>query len=114
MKKLVINTKNVGYVKIFKDEVKNSQVFEDYKKIIKSYDNKFSILPFKSSDAPIIGFEKIFKSINGLSKSKGIIDEELLKTMTSGIDLQKFNSLLDDNKFFVKSYIEDIGLGGNK
>lgn len=92
----------------------NSFVFEDYKKIIKSYDNKFSILPFKSSDAPIIGFEKIFKSINGLSKSKGIIDEELLKTMTSGIDLQKFNSLLDDNKFFVKSYIEDIGLGGNK
>lgn len=92
----------------------NSFVFEDYKKIIKSYDNKFSILPFKSSDAPIIGFEKIFKSINGLSKSKGIIDEELLKTMTAGIDLQKFNLLLDDNKFFVKSYIEDIGLGGNK
>lgn len=33
MKKLIINTKNVGYVKIFKDEVKNSQVFEDYKNL---------------------------------------------------------------------------------
>ena len=33
MKKLIIDTKNVGYVKIFKDEVKNSQVFEDYKNL---------------------------------------------------------------------------------
>ncbi|MDD3054825.1 MAG: hypothetical protein PHE16_02990 [Aliarcobacter sp.] len=33
MKQLLIDTKNVGYVKIFKDELKNSQTFEDYKNL---------------------------------------------------------------------------------
>lgn len=90
----------------------NSMIASDYKKIVENYNNKFAITPFKSSDAPIIGFEKIFKSINELSKSKGIINEEIFKTMTSGIDLDKFNSLLENNSVFVKSYNEDIGLGG--
>lgn len=92
----------------------NFLIFDSYKKIVESYNNQYSILPFKSSDAPIIGFEKIFKSINELSKSKGIINEEIFKTMTLGVDLQKFNMLLDSNSMFTKSCINDIGLGGTK
>ena len=33
MEKLLIETSNIGYVKIFKAELKNSQSFEDYKEL---------------------------------------------------------------------------------
>jgi len=90
----------------------NRVISDDYKTIVKSYENKYSITPFKSTDAPIIGFEKILKSINGLSKSKGFIDEDLLKTMTVGTDLPKFKSVLEEYDTFVSIEVDDIGLGG--
>lgn len=90
----------------------NSTIANEYKSIVKSYDNKYAITPFKSSDAPIIGFEKMLKSINGLIRNKGFIDEELYKKMTLGTDLNKVNALLEESDVFVKTEIEDIGLGG--
>ena len=33
MRKLIINEKDAGYIKIFKDELKNLEDFEEYKKL---------------------------------------------------------------------------------
>lgn len=77
----------------------NEEIVKKYNEINNENKNKYNLLPFKSADAPIIGFEKILNTLSSLYMSKGVFSEELKNKTITGLNQELFNEILN-NSFF--------------